>query len=102
VPAERFSPEGDVWAGHWCSAPRKFVLDDPAISRETRELLSAAIACLPESQREVLTLRDVEGWSADDVCAALSLSEANQRVVLHRARAKVRAYLERELGGEPT
>lgn len=98
VPPERFSPEGDVWAGHWSSAPRKFVLDDPAVSREARELLTAAIEALPENQREVMTLRDVEGWSADDVCAALALSEPNQRVLLHRAPAKVRAYLERELG----
>ncbi|HEY6876648.1 MAG TPA: sigma-70 family RNA polymerase sigma factor [Polyangiales bacterium] len=100
VPRERFSPEGEVWAGHWCSAPRKFVLDDPAVSRETRELLVAAIEALPENQREVIVLRDVEGFSAEDVCAALSLSEPNQRVLLHRARAKVRAYLERALGEE--
>jgi RNA polymerase sigma-70 factor, ECF subfamily len=99
VPPERFSPEGDVWAGHWCSPPRGFVLDDPAVSRETRELLTAAIDALPASQREVMTLRDVEGWSADEVCSALALTEMNQRVLLHRARAKVRAYLERELGG---
>ncbi len=100
VPADRFTPEGEVWAGHWSSPPRKFVLDDPAVSRETREQLSAAIAGLPESQREVITLRDVEGWSAEEVCTALALSELNQRVLLHRARSKVRAYLEAQLGGE--
>jgi RNA polymerase sigma-70 factor (ECF subfamily) len=98
VPADRFSPEGNIWAGHWSSAPRKFVLDDPAVSRETRELLTSAIAALPESQREVMTLRDVEGWSADEVCTSLALSEMNQRVLLHRARSKVRAYLEQQLG----
>jgi RNA polymerase sigma-70 factor (ECF subfamily) len=98
VPPERFSAEGEVWAGHWSSPPRKFVLDDPAISRETRELLSAAIHGLPEQQREVMTLRDVEGFSSDDVCTALALSETNQRVLLHRARSKVRAYLEEQLG----
>jgi RNA polymerase sigma-70 factor (ECF subfamily) len=99
VSPDRFSAEGEVWAGHWSSPPRKFVLDDPAISRETRELLTAAIHALPEQQREVMTLRDVEGWSADEVCTALALSEMNQRVLLHRARARVRAYLEDQLAG---
>lgn len=98
VAADRFVPEGEVWAGHWSSAPRKFVLDDPAVSRETRELLCEALAALPESQREVMMLRDVEGFSGDEVCAALALSEANQRVLLHRARSKVRGFLEARLG----
>lgn len=98
VPYERFRPEGEVWAGHWSSPPLKFALDDPAVNRETRELLSAAIQALPDSQREVMTLRDVEGWTAEEVCTALSLSEPNQRVLLHRARSKVRTYLERLLG----
>lgn len=100
VPPERFVPEGHVWAGHWASAPRKFVLDDPAVSREARELLTEAIYSLPESQREVMILRDVEGLEADEVCSALALSEPNQRVLLHRARTKVRNYLEARLGKE--
>lgn len=98
VPADRFLPEGEVWAGHWSSVPRKFVLDDPAVSRETRELLCEALAALPESQREVMVLRDVEGFSGEEVCSALALSEPNQRVLLHRARAKVRGFLESRLG----
>lgn len=100
VSPERFVPEGHVWAGHWSSAPRKFVLDDPAVSREARELLTEAIYSLPESQREVMILRDVEGLDADEVCSALALSEPNQRVLLHRARTKVRNYLEARLGKE--
>ena len=98
VSPDRFSAEGEVWAGHWSSPPRKFVLDDPAVSRETRELLTAAIHGLPEQQREVMTLRDVEGFGAEEVCTALGLNETNQRVLLHRARSKVRAYLEAQLG----
>ena len=98
VPPERFLPADDPWAGHWSSPPRRFVLDDPAVSRETRELLVEAIGRLPENQREVMVLRDVEGWSSEDVCNALELSDMNQRVLLHRARSKVRAYLEERLG----
>jgi RNA polymerase sigma-70 factor (ECF subfamily) len=53
-----------------------------------------AIELLSPNQREVITLRDIEGWSSDEVCHTLELSEANQRVLLHRARAKVRRALE--------
>ena len=56
-----------------------------------------AIRALPAQQRDVIALRDVEGWSADEVCSALSISEGNQRVLLHRARGKVRAALEQNL-----
>jgi RNA polymerase sigma-70 factor, ECF subfamily len=57
-----------------------------------------AIETLPPKQREVVTLRDVEGWASDEVCEALRISEANQRVLLHRARSKVRAALEHHFG----
>jgi RNA polymerase sigma-70 factor (ECF subfamily) len=60
-----------------------------------RSYIDAAIAALPPTQRAVITLRDVEGWSSDEVRNALELSETNQRVVLHRARATVRRALER-------
>ena len=53
-----------------------------------------AIETLPPRQAEVLVLRDVEGWSPDEVCAALEISDGNQRILLHRARSKVRAALE--------
>ena len=59
-----------------------------------------AIAQLPERQRTVIALRDVAGFSAEEVCEALDVSEGNQRVLLHRARAKVREAVERELGSE--
>jgi len=53
-----------------------------------------ALALLPPAQREVVTLRDIDGWTGDEVCHALELSEGNQRVLLHRGRSKVRAALE--------
>lgn len=99
LPRERFQPEGHVWAGHWSSVPRSFVLGDPAISAETRALLVEAIEALPETQREVMVLRDVEGFSSEQVCNILALTDMNQRVLLHRARSKVRALLEAKLGG---
>jgi RNA polymerase sigma-70 factor, ECF subfamily len=63
------------------------------LSRELAEHIDRALATLPPRQREVITLRDVEGWSAEDVCNALGLSQTNQRVILHRARDRVRNEL---------
>jgi RNA polymerase sigma-70 factor (ECF subfamily) len=60
-----------------------------------------AIAALPPTQRLVVTMRDVEGWTAGEVCGALAISAANQRVLLHRARSGVRRALERYLEGTP-
>jgi RNA polymerase sigma-70 factor (ECF subfamily) len=81
------------WPGHWASAPQPFP-EDRLLAAETREVVERAIAALPPTQRAVISLRDVEGWSAEEVCNALTLSETNQRVLLHRARAGVRAALE--------
>lgn len=64
------------------------------LSRELAEHIERAIAELPPRQREVITLRDVEGWSAEDVCNELGLSQTNQRVILHRARDRVRHELQ--------
>ncbi len=66
-------------------------------SGETRHVLRAAIALLPPAQRLVVALRDVEGWSAEETCEALDLTAADQRVLLHRARAKLCEALERHL-----
>jgi RNA polymerase sigma-70 factor (ECF subfamily) len=70
---------------------------------ETLRVILGAIDLLPPAQREVISLRDVEGWTSQEVCNALDLTETNQRVLLHRARTKVRAALERHFDAmEPT
>jgi len=95
VSPERCQRAGDAWPGHWATPPRPW--EDPERrlqSLEARERLREAIAALPAAQQAVLTLRDVEGLEADEVCALLDLSPGNQRVILHRARAKVRDALE--------
>jgi RNA polymerase sigma-70 factor (ECF subfamily) len=88
------------WPGHWASPPARW--DElPAEHLEWRELLSAMkekIEELPSRQRQVIVLRDIEGWDPEEVCRVLDLSEANQRVLLHRARSKVRQALEDKLG----
>ena len=97
VAAERFlGPDAPRWAGHWASEPSSWagVPDDRLLSRETLEHVCAAIDRLPERQRDVIVLRDIGGFDAEEACSALDLSEGNQRVLLHRARAKVRQELE--------
>jgi len=89
-------PTRFVEEGAWASPPRRWE-DDPELaleSRELRRIAEEAIARLPERQRIVITLRDLEGLSSDEVRNALDLTETNQRVLLHRARAKVRQALE--------
>jgi RNA polymerase sigma-70 factor (ECF subfamily) len=83
-------------AGHWAVPPRAWP-EERLLGAESRAVVARAIAALPPTQRAVISLRDVEGWSADEVRNALELSETNQRVLLHRARAKVRAALEQYL-----
>ena len=102
VDPDRFIPaDAERYPNHWMPAPLR-----PAPwpqreveARETLRRLQAAIDELPPAQRAVITLRDVEGWSPEEVCAILDVSDGNQRVLLHRARSKVRealaGYLER-------
>lgn len=102
VDPDRFVPDGQRWAGHWRDPPVPWS-DLPAerlVGEETMAMVAEAIDDLPERQREVITLRDVEGWTALEVCNVLGLTEGNQRVLLHRARSRVRAVLEARLGGE--
>jgi RNA polymerase sigma-70 factor (ECF subfamily) len=89
-PAPSFELARPVWAG---APSRSRTPEDQLLARELRGQIDAAIAELPRNQQEVLTLRDIEGWSASEVCDALELSESNQRVLLHRARVKVRDAL---------
>jgi RNA polymerase sigma-70 factor, ECF subfamily len=94
VDADRFlDPEHPRWPGHWAVKPEAWP-EDALLAAETRERLAEAIEALPATQRAVISLRDVEGWSSEEVRNALDLSETNQRVLLHRARSKVRAALE--------
>lgn len=103
VDPARFLPDTDPdWPSHWALPPRPWgpSPEDELLTRETLDLVERAIAELPPAQREVITLRDVEGWSAEEVCNVLGLSETNQRVLLHRARSRVRSALEHHFNPE--
>ncbi len=83
--------------GHWADPPQGWEADTPEralLSKECRLAIEEAIDGLPDNQRQVITLRDVEGVSAEEICNILSISETNQRVLLHRARTKVRRVLD--------
>ncbi len=104
------SEEGDEWggvdldsfiqsgsqAGHWIEPPHAWDHGTPerlALSKESREQIENAVEALPATQRQVITFRDLEGLSSEDVCNILQVSETNQRVLLHRARSRVRKTL---------
>ncbi|MEP6762096.1 MAG: sigma-70 family RNA polymerase sigma factor [Sporichthyaceae bacterium] len=98
VNPNRFRPADDGYQHNWTpvGAPTPWLPgpEQSAVAGETRRLLGIALQELPERQRTVVTLRDVHGMSSDEVCATLGLSAANQRVLLHRGRARLRAVLE--------
>lgn len=101
VDPDRFRPADDPREPHqWVSFPRSWaaIPEEHFLAQETLAAIRAAIAALPPSQREVITLRDVEGWTSEEVCNALGVSETNQRVLLHRARTKVRRKLDDYFG----
>ena len=99
VGKERFlDADHPRWPGHWASYPAPWS-EDRLLSEETLAMVAKAMDGLPHAQREVMRLRDVEGWTSAEVCEALEISEANQRVLLHRARAKVRQALEPYVSG---
>jgi RNA polymerase sigma-70 factor, ECF subfamily len=101
VEPERFRGPRDGFPGHWRAYPGDWGAA-PDVALENREALQAAmraIAALPLAQQTVIRMRDVEGYSSDEVCAALKVSAANQRVLLHRARSRVREALEAHLDG---
>lgn len=101
VEPERFSRAGEPYPGGWKAFPTDWrtLPESRLLSRETLDLVAGAIASLPESQQLVMTLRDVVGCGAAEVCEALGISAGNERVLLHRARMRVRAELERYLDG---
>jgi RNA polymerase sigma-70 factor (ECF subfamily) len=99
VEPERFRGAGDAFPGHWWAYPANWNSrpDEVILGRETLQVVTEAIEQLPDAQRVVITMRDVAGCSSEEVCETLALSEGNQRVLLHRARSRVRATLERHL-----
>lgn len=101
VDPSRFRGPGDKWSGGWVAYPEPWEssLEEQLISAEGHARLESIIAGLPDSYRRVLTLRDIEGWSPEEVCKLLDLSEGNQRVILHRARSRVRRAIELEQAG---
>jgi RNA polymerase sigma-70 factor, ECF subfamily len=102
VDADLFRGPEDQYAGGWRSFPPEWRgPEDDVLASEIRDQLGAALALLPDRQRIVITLRDVIGCSADEVCDLLEVSAANQRVLLHRGRAAARAVLAAYLAGPP-
>ena len=94
VDPDRFIAQGR-WSGAWATPPPADPLPEAhVLSVEMGTRLVAAIATLPETQRAVVELRDVQGFSAAEVCELLEISEGNQRVLLHRGRSKARSVLE--------
>jgi RNA polymerase sigma-70 factor (ECF subfamily) len=96
VNPERFLPAGCRWAGHWVEMPHPWerAIEEQVLSDELLDTIRAVIQLLPESQRLVFSMRDIDGWSSGEVCNVMGFSETHQRVLLHRARSKVRRALE--------
>ena len=99
-PSRFLSSDDSQHPGGWASQPQQWDMTPEQIllSQECRTFIEQAIASLPELQKEVITLRDVQGWANEEICAGLGISEANCRVLLHRARSRVRQALENYLG----
>lgn len=102
VDHDRFIPTGRPWAGHWAAPPSDWEGDAEGrlLGREALAIVARVLGSLPSGQRTVVDLRDVQGWSSEEVCEALGISPGNQRVLLHRGRARVRAALEHYLEDE--
>jgi RNA polymerase sigma-70 factor, ECF subfamily len=100
VDPDRFLPaDHELFPGHWALMPTRWPTpEEGLLSGEVRDVILAAIERLPKAQRTVIALRDIEGWSAEEVCVALEISAGNQRILLHRARTRVRAAIEDYFG----
>lgn len=95
VDPARFQTEGQPYPGHWRAFPADWPSPEQALlDDEVRARVTSAIDLLPARQRMVINLRDMQGYAADEVCVILEISAANQRVLLHRARASVRSMME--------
>jgi RNA polymerase sigma-70 factor, ECF subfamily len=96
APTRFLPPEHPRWPHHWAVKPVQWrTPEEHLLAAETRKVMVDAIADLPDAQREVLVLRDIEGFGGDEVCNILGLTSTHQRVLLHRARSRVRNALER-------
>ena len=97
IEPERFQGPDQRSPGSWVSFPQSWeeIPEERILSQETMARIQEAIGTLPIGQREVITLRDIEGCTSEEACDLLGVSEVNQRVLLHRARCKVRRALER-------
>jgi RNA polymerase sigma-70 factor, ECF subfamily len=94
VDPERFLGDGERFPGHWAVPPQSWAPEGRLLAQEAMDVIEREIERLPPAQQAVITMRDVQGLSSEEVCNALDLTETNQRVLLHRARAKVRSALE--------
>jgi RNA polymerase sigma-70 factor (ECF subfamily) len=94
---ERFLGEETNFPGHWADPPQRWEGSARLLEREALELIERTIAELPAAQAIVITMRDVAGFDSEAVCNALEITETNQRVLLHRARSRVRRALEEYL-----
>jgi RNA polymerase sigma-70 factor, ECF subfamily len=95
VDPDRFQNDDEAWPGHWATPPRPWQKPERRLlSLEARDRLKVALAQLPDRQRLIVALRDVDGRSAEEVCELLGLTQENQRVLLHRGRSRLRAILE--------
>jgi len=95
VAPDRFQGRRGEYPGHWSRPPVEWESPGERLESDaSRQVLLEAIGSLPARQRDVIALRDISGWSSGEVRNALELSETNQRVLLHRARSKVRQALE--------
>jgi len=101
VDPTRFQGAGDPHPGGWRQFPQEWP-DQVALSREVHDVVAVALVELPPRQRVVVALRDLDGHTAEEVCEVLGISAGNQRVLLHRGRAVVRAHLERYFDSTPS
>ncbi len=103
VDPNRFLPaDHELYPGHWAIPPALWPMpEEGLLAGETRDVIAAAISALPLAQRTVIGLRDIEGWGSEEVSEALDISGGNQRILLHRARSRVRNAIEAYVTAEP-
>jgi RNA polymerase sigma-70 factor, ECF subfamily len=101
VEPERFRSAGDAFPGHWRAYPGSWqsLPEEALFQQETLRVALDAIERLPPAQRTVIVMRDIQGCEPEEVCSVLDVSDGNQRVLLHRARSRVRAALEKHFDG---